>query len=200
MLPGVETQQWLQLDATRRKLGGPPFIARNLVAHVALGRALIADGVHVSGLGAPMGARVGGAGEVSGQKTIVTGAGTDKPNEAGAEHGGGSDDEFTFEGLDGGEGGLELLTQDIGHFGARRGDALEEEVIVMSHGRPVEDGRLIGFPGSEKGDGFGVFVLKLGSYSADQLGGLLDGGLLEGWLDSNAPDVKALSFSVTNVI
>lgn len=163
MLPCVQAQQGLEIDTTGGQVTVPLPRALLLVLEVALGRAVLADRVHVRRLRTPVGAGVGGAGEVGGQDAVVAGAGLDEPEEARAEHGGGGDDELAAEGFDGGEGGLEFAAEDVGHGGAGGGDALEEEVVVVSHGGVVEDGGLAGLAGGHEGDGLGVLVLELGS-------------------------------------
>ena len=106
---------------------------------------------------------VGRTGEVGRQDSVVARAGLDKPEEAGAEHGGGGDDELAAEGFDGGEGGLEFFAEDVGHGGAFGGDALEEEVVVVGHGGVVEDGGFAGLAGGHESDSLGVLVLEFGS-------------------------------------
>lgn len=114
-----------------------------------------------------MSARVRRSGEVSRQQAVVSRTGLDEPDESGAEHGGGGDDELEAEGLDGGEGGLELAAQLVGHGGALGGDALEEEVVVVGHGGVVEDGGLAGFAGRHEEDGLDVVGFELGAWKED---------------------------------
>ena len=133
VLPGVEAQQGLELDAAGGQLTGALLVGEDLVAEVRAGGTAVAERVHVDRLGAPVGARVRRAGEVGGQQAVVAGPGADEPDEAGAEHGGRSKDELAAEGLHGREGGLELLAQDVGDRGRLRGDAVEEEVVVVGH-------------------------------------------------------------------
>lgn len=163
MLPRVQTQQRLEVDAAGRELAGPVAGAEDLVAEGLVGGAVLPDGVHVGALETPVGAGVRAAGEVGGQDAVVAGTRADEPDEARAEHGGGGDDELAAEGLDGGEAGLELLAQDVGHGRARGRDAVEEEVGVVCHGGPVEDGGLAGFSSGHEGDCLGVLVLELGA-------------------------------------
>lgn len=163
MLPCVQAQEGLQLDTAGGQLGLALLCALGLVAEVGPRGAVPAEGVHVGALGTPVGAGVGRAGEVGGQQAVVAGAGLDQPHEAGAKHGGGGDDELEAEGLDRGEGGLEIAAEGVGHLGSRGGDALEEEVVVVRHGGVVEDGGLVGLAGSHESNGLGIFVLELGA-------------------------------------
>lgn len=128
--------------------------------------AILAQGVHVSALGTPVSAGVGRTGEVGGQKTVVARPGLDKPEETRTKHGGGCDDEFSAEGLDGGKRSLEFATESIGHGGAGGGDTLEEEVVVVRHGGIVEDGGLVGLSGCHESNGLCVFILELGAWTS----------------------------------
>lgn len=111
-----------------------------------------------------MGAGVGRAGEVGRQQAVVVDAGLDEPDEAGAEHGRGGDDELAAQRLDGGEARLELGADRVGHGRARGRYALEEEVVVVRHGGVVEDGGLAGLAGREEADGLGVLVFEFGAW------------------------------------
>lgn len=111
-----------------------------------------------------MSARVRRTSEVGGQKAVVARTGLDKPEETGTEHGGGCDDEFSAEGLDGGERSLELVAESIGHGGTGGGDALEEEVVVVGHGGIVEDGGLIRLAGCHESNCLCVLILEFGTW------------------------------------
>ena len=99
VFPGIQAQQGLELDAAGRQVAASLLVAKGLVLEVGLGGAIVADSVHVGGLSAPMGPGIRRAGKVCGQHAVVAGAGSDQPNEAGAEHGRGGDDEFATESL-----------------------------------------------------------------------------------------------------
>lgn len=160
MLPSVEAQQRLKVDTTWRQLAAPLLAAKGLVLEVRLGRPRLTDVVHVDGLGAPVGARVRRAGEVGAEDAVLRGPRADKPDEARAEHGAGGEDHFALEGLNRGEGRLELLLQDLGHGRAAGADAVKEEVVVVGHGRVVEDGRLVGLASRHQRNRLGVLVLE----------------------------------------
>lgn len=110
-----------------------------------------------------MGTGIRRAGEVGRQDAVLAGARLDEPDEAGAEHGGRGEDEFALQRLDGGEGRLELLLEDLGHGRAGRRDAIEEEVGVVGHGGVVEDGCLVGLAGRHQRNRLGVFIFELGA-------------------------------------
>lgn len=145
VLPCVEAQERYGVQCARRLRSRS--LGRGAALEVLVGGAAQADGVHVGALEAPVGARVRGSREVSREDAVVLVACLDEPDEARAEHGGGGEDHFAAEGVDGGEGVGELGGEGFGHGFRVRGDVLEEEVGVVRHGGVVEDGGLGGVLG-----------------------------------------------------
>lgn len=154
MLPRVDTEYWVDIDASRRDLRSraeaavrPDGVDNRHVRHgllaVVVGRVRdigLGLGVHVLGLEAPVRAGIGRAGDVGGEQRKLALLGLDEPDEARPEHGVRGGDELAAQRLDGGEGGLHPLLEGRGHGGRGGGEGREEEVVVVRHGGVVEEG------------------------------------------------------------
>ncbi|CEI39148.1 unnamed protein product [Fusarium venenatum] len=161
----LPAQKGLKLNTSWGEIARSLISAVGLVVDEVASGTILAQGVHVGTLGTPVSAGVGRTGEVGGQKTVVARASLDKPEETGTKHGGGCDDKFSTEGLDGRERSLEFVAESIGHGGAGRGDTLEEEVVVVRHGGIVEDGGLVGLSSCHESNGLCVLILELGAWT-----------------------------------
>ena len=162
VLPCVQAQDRLNVDTARGKLSrGLPPLGLHLVPVIVARTAILAYGVHVATLPPPVGTGVGASSEIGGEDLVLVGARLDQPDEAGAEHGRGGDNELAAEGLDGGKVELEVVTEGGGHGFAAGADALEEEVVVVGHGGVVEDGSLRRLTSGHDGDRLCVLVLEL---------------------------------------
>lgn len=166
VFPGVEAQERGELDATGGKLVLLLRHALDLgILEPGAAGAVLARGVHVGVLAAPVGGGVRRSGEVGGEDGEVGRGGLDEPDEAGAEHCRGGGDEFAAEGLDAAEGAFEVAAEVGGHGVRVGGEVLEEEVVVVGHGGVVEDGGLGGLAGRGDEGGVGVLLLKFGAWN-----------------------------------
>lgn len=174
ILPGVQAQNRDQIRATgsrrlellalepgRAALQEPPAVVQTL------GRATDSS-LRIDLLAAPVSARVGGTGEVSGHDAERDGLagqlGADEPDETGTEHGHGGADHFVAQSVDGAKVLVDVVEQLVAHLDGLGREVVEEEVVVVRHGGVVEDVGELRVAGGGEDDGFGVFLLKVGAY------------------------------------